>query len=590
MPLTLRDLLAFGCGGDHVAVTAERLSDRPIATAAAVAGIEEIGEVGPGTLVCSDDPSLAADEPGFVTALRLAAERRAAGLLVPGRPESVPPAVLALANHLDVAVVLTDAGDSPERIVAIMNLLLPATTSADAAVIGMVTRRLHQNLTDAEGMIRVLTTVLRLPVGVVDTQLRVVAGNLPAQALRDLPRGLRGRSARQQVHAVDEDSLLVVQPIRLAPASPVNLRIAAVVPAVPALARTVSQALVVAAWAFVAYLATVSLTLEREGGKRAALLTRLLDEAEAPAAYVLERATAAGWRLDGVHTGVHVRADGGDVTPSFLSYRLGEALVSIDRTSTPLPDGDGWSFWLTDLDDEQEARTLTALRTALLEVERSCEGVRMRAGIGAPGEGTAGIRDSLVDARLACAVARTREEPGAVERVGSSSATRLLIHHYVTDAQLGFARQLLGPLLTADPSGQLLRTLASYLDRQSSATGTAVDLGIHRNTVLQRLDRIRSLVPVDLTDPDERLGLHLAVRLLLRQSHPAPAALPGTGRPSAGRQALLAVGRTGGEQRKSQQPAQKPGRLLGHVHDHPVDHAHRRAQSALDQLRKRSVG
>jgi DNA-binding PucR family transcriptional regulator len=59
-----------------------------------------------------------------------------------------------------------------------------------------------------------------------------------------------------------------------------------------------------------------------------------------------------------------------------------------------------------------------------------------------------------------------------------------------------------------------VHTLACYLDHESSATAAAGALGVHRNTVLQRLDRIRVLLDADLSDVDQRLALHLAVRLV----------------------------------------------------------------------------
>ena len=74
--------------------------------------------------------------------------------------------------------------------------------------------------------------------------------------------------------------------------------------------------------------------------------------------------------------------------------------------------------------------------------------------------------------------------------------------------------EVLTPLLEADPHGELVRTLRGYLDRESSATDTAAALGMHRNTVMQRLERIRDLLPVDLDDPDDRIVVHLATRAL----------------------------------------------------------------------------
>lgn len=72
---------------------------------------------------------------------------------------------------------------------------------------------------------------------------------------------------------------------------------------------------------------------------------------------------------------------------------------------------------------------------------------------------------------------------------------------------------MLAPLRRVQ-SGQLLETLRSYLDNRSSIGLTADAMNLHRNTVTTRLRRIRDLLGVDLDDPDERLALSMACRIV----------------------------------------------------------------------------
>jgi DNA-binding PucR family transcriptional regulator len=179
----------------------------------------------------------------------------------------------------------------------------------------------------------------------------------------------------------------------------------------------------------------------------------------------------------------------------------------------PVPDGDGWSLWTTAALGGHTGMA-AAVRHALLAVERDCPGARLYAGIGTADDGTEGLRRSLQEARRACVLAAARGTPGAVEHIGTNSVKRLLSNQYLTTVQLDLAHQLLQPLVVADASGQLVLTLSCYLDNESSATAAAAALGVHRNTVLQRLDRIRTLLTVEFNDADERLALRLATRLV----------------------------------------------------------------------------
>jgi hypothetical protein len=59
----------------------------------------------------------------------------------------------------------------------------------------------------------------------------------------------------------------------------------------------------------------------------------------------------------------------------------------------------------------------------------------------------------------------------------------------------------------------LLTTLETYLDRAGSAVETARALRLHRTSLYYRLRRVEELAGTDLKDGDERLSLHLSLKL-----------------------------------------------------------------------------
>jgi purine catabolism regulator len=159
------------------------------------------------------------------------------------------------------------------------------------------------------------------------------------------------------------------------------------------------------------------------------------------------------------------------------------------------------------------------VRRVLLQEERERLLLRLCAGIGRPHQGTSGLQLSLHEADQAYLLAGTQDESGAVEHIDAMNLKRHLVGWYASGPLREVAAELLQPLWTADPAGDLVRTLGCYLDHESSATTTAIVLGVHRKTVLHRLDRIRGLLAADLNRPDERLVAHLATRVAGIEDH-----------------------------------------------------------------------
>lgn len=105
-------------------------------------------------------------------------------------------------------------------------------------------------------------------------------------------------------------------------------------------------------------------------------------------------------------------------------------------------------------------------------------------------------------------------------------AYRLLYPFWGTDQIERYVAHYLGALIAEDRRGMLRQTLLAYLASGGSPGDTAIQLGIHRNTLAYRLRQIRDLLPVDPDQAAHRVGLHLA--LLGAELPPAPASASGT--------------------------------------------------------------
>jgi DNA-binding PucR family transcriptional regulator len=77
------------------------------------------------------------------------------------------------------------------------------------------------------------------------------------------------------------------------------------------------------------------------------------------------------------------------------------------------------------------------------------------------------------------------------------------------------ARDLLAPILSGPSATQSTRldTLRAVLE--SASLGEAADrLGVHRNTIAYRVERLEELGGWELSDPDLRFALEIAIRLV----------------------------------------------------------------------------
>jgi purine catabolism regulator len=163
--------------------------------------------------------------------------------------------------------------------------------------------------------------------------------------------------------------------------------------------------------------------------------------------------------------------------------------------------------------DGQETR-IRALGQQVREAVREWKpGFTVSVGFSAPTLAPAGISPAHREVR---SVMETLTRFGRVDQVVSANELGVtgLLASVADDRLLDFARRHLGPLAEHDRrrSGELVDTLRAYLE-EGEQQAAARRLKVHPNTLRYRLDRIGEITGADLTDPETRLNLAVALRV-----------------------------------------------------------------------------
>ncbi|NUR06024.1 MAG: helix-turn-helix domain-containing protein [Nocardioidaceae bacterium] len=140
-------------------------------------------------------------------------------------------------------------------------------------------------------------------------------------------------------------------------------------------------------------------------------------------------------------------------------------------------------------------------------------GRRMVVGIGGEEAGADGAAASHDDARLAARAATLLPELGPVVGAESLGVYRLLLR--LPPGELAASRYPaeLRRLVDADSNDNLVETLAAYLSCAGDVTAASAALHVHRSTLYYRLGRIEEIAGVDLRDGEQRLRLHLGLKM-----------------------------------------------------------------------------
>lgn len=317
----------------------------------------------------------------------------------------------------------------------------------------------------------------------------------------------RVRTAEPQQRLAAGDSVTVVHPLALHGETAAWLTASREQPG-PGWERDALELLALVASEVLFWVIERRLADERESRTRLGLLAELRSRGETLGVELRERAEERDWVLSGWHAGVHILTAAGMrgrwELPLLQQWAEGAGV----RVSGFVDGTDGFDLWMS----TDAAPTPSQMRGLAAAVREDCRHARGRVavGIGSPHPGIDGIGRTLTEAREA-AIATTAEDGVQVAVAHELGASQLLLGWYGSGAFRDVARQVLEPLLElGEPV--LVDTLEAYLERACSAAHTARVLGLHRNTVTQRINRAEKVLGVSLTQPDNRLALQLALR------------------------------------------------------------------------------
>ncbi len=138
-------------------------------------------------------------------------------------------------------------------------------------------------------------------------------------------------------------------------------------------------------------------------------------------------------------------------------------------------------------------------------------------GISRPAMGLSALREAYREAKDSLSIAHELGEREETTFYGDLKLFQLLLalKERNLDQMRRFYRDTLGSLVEHDDrkQGDLVRTLNGFFHANGNLQKAASDLDVHRNTLVYRLERIRELTGFDLEDADNRLILHLALKI-----------------------------------------------------------------------------
>ena len=517
-PVTVRQLLATdsllhegelvaGSGGLDRIVT-DVLTGTIQGTTAALPSL-------PNALHILDGGHLRGDNYQVDMAILHAADTGAAGIVVCTTRATIALAAIRLADKLKLPIIVASRAAPVILADALRQIVrAPLLVRSTALMEAVESLRKASQSTGMDAVLADLGTILNGRVALLGSDGTLVAGDAAGRALD--PRHLIEVPTTTRV----APHVYIAQPLSLARREPPGFwLVIELSDPTDFWCSVAADALGISAWFATSRLVADRLERERDARFRVGVLNAIVAGSERPEPILLEHLAILGWQVDGWCTGIHVQATGDADALRILTLtdEFTRALSAAGLSGPVIERPDGWTMWTVQR-REPEASTYRSMSQRLAKALESfvarAPRMNLHGGIGRPYAGLAGLRTSLAEAKESATIAQAAGGTTGVQHVDEMGVRRILLGWYASESFAEFAHTLLDPLLAADTDGSLLQTLECYLDSESSATLAAAALDVHRNTILNRVERLRSLLTVDLDDPEERLAVQLACRVI----------------------------------------------------------------------------
>lgn len=243
---------------------------------------------------------------------------------------------------------------------------------------------------------------------------------------------------------------------------------------------------------------------------RSTILAQLATVSGQVPEHLASQALSVGWNLSAWHTVISVRTSARSESTD-LGPHLKVALKARGHEIEVNRYAEHWLVWESRKSQpsrEDYEKLLTAI-----ERLRGTEASHLVFGVARPRFGPDGFAAGLIEAEGFVRQAGTTLRRRPIVDARESPAAQLIRSALQDQGLTKIATRFLGAL--ADPQNIHLRlTLAQYLACESSTAETARALHMHRNTIIQRLERTERLFRSPVSDPDVKLALRIALRVL----------------------------------------------------------------------------